>query len=119
MGDMPVHDYVMISMDNSYQFIRSIEKYKDSLKSILSSESMNEIANLLFDDVCPYINYFNETETCEVFLRGLTKQGLVPLIANYLMNTRIILGEYEKSDRSEEAKVDYFNNENLKWCSKL
>lgn len=113
-----MHDYVLTAFENCYTFIRSIEEYKESLQGIQDSTSMGEITQLLFDDICPYIAYFQSIEDCEQFLGGLTQQGLVPLIANYLMNARIAMKEYEINKIAEGADYDYFNDINLRQCSK-
>jgi len=104
------HDYVNHCIRASIDYVKEAENFKEMLRGITDSLQYANIEDLMLGNVCSKLDYFSSTEDCENFSKGLTNQGLIVLIANYINMFKDLLRDNEIYNR---GATYYINSKEL------
>ena len=95
LNNMSAHDFLLYYIDVSYDRLKDLELLHQRLNGIVEGSEFTLINEVLFEDVCPWTTYFSSIDECHDYAHGVTKEGLLALISEFLINMKLSVENHE------------------------
>ncbi len=114
----PSIDYVPSYHENLYdEEEQLLDKFSKNFDYHSSSYNA-DFNNIIYSNVCQYVNY-NNTEECEEFNEGILKKGIYSSVIKYWDYLRQINHDFLESNRTKETIIRFMNEDRIKIAEKM